>query len=117
MAHFAEVSPDGTVLRVLVVPQAQAHRGADFLVQDVGLTGIWVPADTPDGDEGARIAGPGMHYDPALQRFLPPRPFPSWVAGADGSWQAPQPRPEGAGWAWHEPDGWVADPDAPPAAD
>ena len=43
MAHFAEIDPNGgTVLRVLVVPNEQEHRGQDFLANELGLGGVWV---------------------------------------------------------------------------
>jgi hypothetical protein len=42
MAHFAEIDENGLVLQVLVVPDAQEHRGHEFLADDLGLGGTWV---------------------------------------------------------------------------
>lgn len=42
MAHFAELNPEGVVLRVLVVPDSEEHRGGEYLHVDLGLGGIWV---------------------------------------------------------------------------
>lgn len=39
MAYFAEIDDDGIVLRVLLVPTTEAHRGAAFLRDDLGLGG------------------------------------------------------------------------------
>lgn len=43
MAHFAEIDPDtNIVLRVLVVPDDEEHRGQEFLADDLGLGGTWL---------------------------------------------------------------------------
>ena len=43
MAHFAEIDPNGgTVLRVLVVPNEQEHRGQEYMADDLGLGGVWI---------------------------------------------------------------------------
>ena len=43
MAHFAEINPDANiVLRVIVVPDDQEHRGQEFLADDLGLGGTWL---------------------------------------------------------------------------
>ena len=41
MSHFAEIDENNIVLRVLVVPDAQEHRGNEFLSMDLGLGGRW----------------------------------------------------------------------------
>lgn len=71
MAHFAEVI-DGKVIQVLVVPDAQEHRGQDFLANDLGLSGTWVQTSY-----NARIrknyAGIGMSYDVDRDAFIAPK--------------------------------------------
>ncbi|TQM94866.1 hypothetical protein [Roseinatronobacter monicus] len=42
MAHFAEIDSSNVVCRVLVVPDAQQHRGEAYLRDDLGLSGRWV---------------------------------------------------------------------------
>ena len=42
MAHFAEMSADNIVLRVVVVPDEEEHRGQEFLADDLGLGGTWL---------------------------------------------------------------------------
>lgn len=106
MAYFAEIDDDGIVLRVLLVPATEAHRGAAFLRDDLGLGGAWVRTSMT-GDFRRRFAGPGMRYDPARDAFVLPQPHASWVLDAVGDWQPPRPVPEGDGWVWQEPDGWV----------
>lgn len=105
MAHFAQIDGAGIVLRVLVVPEAQAHRGEAFLRDDLGLGGTWVQTSFT-GAIRRRLAGPGMRYDAGRDAFVHPQPFPSWTLDAAGDWQPPVPMPEGEGWVWGEAGGW-----------
>ncbi|PZX40638.1 hypothetical protein LY56_02521 [Roseinatronobacter thiooxidans] len=107
MAHFAEIDDNSILIRVLVVPENQAERGAAFLRDDMGLGGQWVPTSYT-GRIARRFAGPGMRWDAALGAFLLPQPFPSWSLDTEGEWHPPVPRPEGDGWDWDEAaSGWV----------
>ena len=48
-------------------------------------------------------AGIGYTYDPTLDAFYPPQPYPSWTLNADCNWQPPTPRPEGNAFhTWNE---------------
>ena len=71
MAHFAEIV-DGVVVRVLVVPDAQEHRGQEFLAEELALGGTWVQTSY-----NARIrkyyAGIGMTYDSGRDAFIAPK--------------------------------------------
>ena len=111
MAHFAEIDGDGAVLRVLVVPDAQEPRGEAYLRDDLGLGGTWVQTSFT-GMIRRRFAGPGMSYDAKRDAFVLPQPFPGWTLDAAGDWQPPLPRPEGQGWVWKEPEGWVPETEA-----
>ena len=42
MAHFAELDENNIVLRVLVVPDDQEHRGHEFMADDLALGGTWI---------------------------------------------------------------------------
>lgn len=101
MAHFAEIDGAGIVQRVLVVPDAQEHRGAAYLAEDLALGGTWVQTSY-NGTIRRRFAGVGMTYDAERDDFVPPRPYPSWALDAAGDWQPPVARPEGDGWVWDE---------------
>lgn len=101
MAHFAEIDSDTVVLRVLVVPDAQEHRGAAFLRDDLGLGGTWVQTSYT-GRIRRRFAAPGMRYDAGRDVFVAPQPWPSWTLDPLGDWQPPVPRPDGDGWRWDE---------------
>ena len=89
----------GTVLRVVVVPDAQEHRGEAFLRDDLGLGGRWVQTSYT-GAIRRRFAARGMSYDAGRDAFVLPQPWPSWSLDEAGNWQPPVPRPEGDGWVW-----------------
>ena len=75
MAHFAEVNDRLEVVRVLVVADAQEHRGQAFLADDLGLGGRWVQTSY-NGTIRKNFAGIGMYYDENRDAFIAPRPEP-----------------------------------------
>jgi hypothetical protein len=75
MAHFAEVDDRNEVVQVLVVPNAQEHRGQEFLADDLGLGGRWVQTSY-NGNIRKNFAGIGMYYDENRDAFIAPRPTP-----------------------------------------
>jgi hypothetical protein len=75
MAHFAEVNDRNEVVRVLVVAEAQEHRGQEFLADDLGLGGRWVQTSY-NGNIRKNYAGIGMYYDENRDAFIAPRPEP-----------------------------------------
>ena len=113
MAHFAEIDAEGTVLRVLVVADAQEDRGQEFLADDLGLGGTWkktsyntVGGVHSNGGTPYRknYAGIGFKYDNALDAFIPPKPYASWDLNEDTClWEAPTPMPtDDKMYAWDE---------------
>ena len=103
MAHFAEIDSNGVVLRVLVVPDEQEHRGQEFLADDLTLGGTWVQTSY-----NARIrknyAGIGYTYDNTRDAFIAPQPYASWVLNDDScQWEAPIAYPtDGLMYEWDE---------------
>lgn len=103
MAHFAEIDENGIVKQVLVVPDAQEHRGHEYLSVDLGLGGTWVQTSY-----NARIrknyAGIGYTYDQERDAFIPPKPFKSWLLNEDScQWEAPVEYPtDGVMYEWDE---------------
>ena len=103
MAHFAEIDENGVVLRVLVVPDAQEHRGQDYMAVDLALGGTWVQTSY-----NARIrknyAGIGMTYDAARDAFIAQQPHASWVLDEETcQWGSPVPYPtDGLMYEWDE---------------
>ena len=73
MSHFAEIDPNGgTVLRVLVVPDEQEHRGQDFLANELGLGGVWVQTSY-NANIRFKYAGIGDTYDATRDAFISPK--------------------------------------------
>ena len=113
MSHFAEIDENGTVLRVLVVPDTQEDRGQDYLTNDLKLGGTWMQTSyntianvhTKGGTPVRKnYAGIGYSYDQSRDAFIPPKPYPSWtLIESTCQWEAPTPYPnDGAMYTWDE---------------
>lgn len=101
MAHFAEIDDNNVVLRVLVVPDLEEHRGNEFLSVDLGLGGTWVQTSY-NNNIRKQFAGIGYIYDPENDVFIRPKPYESWNLDANFDWQPPTPMPETGAWVWSE---------------
>ncbi len=125
MAHFAEIDETNTVIRILVVPDEEEHRGQEFLAADLDLGGTWIQTsyNTINGVhllDGTPLrlnfAGIGMTYDSERDVFHHPQPFPSFTLDDDGFWQAPVSKPDEGRHTWDEESlSWVVD-DLPPTS-
>ena len=73
MAHFAEVDDNNIVVRVLVVDNSLEHRGADFLANDLGLSGTWIQTSY-NNNFRFNYAGIGDTYDAVKDAFIKPKP-------------------------------------------
>ena len=103
MAHFAEIDESNTVVRVLVVPDAQEGRGQEYLADDLGLGGTWKKTsyNTQGGVHALggtpyrkNYAGIGYTFDAERDAFIAPKPYASWTLDeATCNWQAPTPMP------------------------
>lgn len=107
MSHFAEVDSTNTVLRVIVAEQEFIDSGA------VGDPKNWIQTsyNTHGGVHSlggtplhGNYAGIGFTYNPALDAFVAPKPFASWVLNpATFSWDAPTPQPiDDKRYEWNE---------------
>ena len=104
MAHFAEIDPNGgTVLRVLVVPNEQEHRGQDFLANELGLGGVWIQTSY-NNNIRYNYAGIGYTYDATRDAFIPPKPYGSWLLDEETcQWEPPIPMPQDKNfYTWNE---------------
>jgi hypothetical protein len=112
MAHFAKIE-NNLVTEVLVVNNDLEHRGADFLVNDLGLGGTWIK--TSYNTRGnvhvnggipfrKNYAGIGFSYDSNRDAFIPPKPYESWLLNEDSClWEAPVAMPtDGKLYMWDE---------------
>lgn len=114
MAHFAEIDSNNIVIRVLVVPDDQEHRGHEYLAEDLGLGGTWLQTsyntqcnEHKNGGTAFRgnFAGPGWEYLPSQDIFVMQQPFPSWTLNeTTATWEAPVPwnPSEHSGLVWDE---------------
>ncbi len=104
MSHFAEIDESNTVLRVLVVPDEQEHRGQEYMADDLGLGGTWIQCSY-NTRRGVHILGgspfrynmaaPGWTWDEANDAFIPRKVYPSWVLTEEFDWEPPIPVPAG----------------------
>ena len=62
MAHFAEIDNTNKVLRVLVVDNAQEHRGQEFLAVECNLGGTWIQTSY-NANFGGKYAPIGDTWD------------------------------------------------------
>lgn len=70
MAHFAKIDENNKVVEVLVVPDAEEHRGNEYL-NELGLTGTWIQTSYNARIRG-KYAGIGDIYYPELDEFVQP---------------------------------------------
>lgn len=111
MAHFAKVE-DGLVTEVLVISQDVINSGlfgdpSLFIQTSYNTRGgvHYNQQGEPDGP-GLRknYAGIGFSYDPLLDAFIPPKPYPSWLLNTETClWEPPVPYPtDGKLYEWDE---------------
>jgi hypothetical protein len=112
MSHFAKVN-NGIVEQVIVAEQ-------DFFLTFVDNSpGEWIQTSyntrggihygedgKPDGGIALRknYAGIGYSYDPIIDAFIPPQPYPSWNLDLETClWYPSTPYPDdGKSYAWNE---------------
>jgi len=113
MAHFAELDENNIVTRVIVVANKdtadvngveQEWIGQAFCVRLLGGNAYNWKQTSYNGNFRKNFAGIGFTYDPVLDIFIPPKPYPSWVFDSTtGSWTAPVVMPgDGAIYNWNE---------------
>ena len=111
MAHFAQLDDNNVVTQVIVVANEELlfegveneTQGVIFCRSLFGNDTKWVQTSY-NGNIRKRYAGIGFRYDEALDAFIAPQPYPSWVLDADTNWQPPVAMPEdGKAYAWFEP--------------
>lgn len=103
MSHWAELDENNVVLRVLVGDNNDPNgdEGYQWLLDNLG--GTWVKTSY-NATIRKNFAGIGYTYDEALDAFIPPKPFPSWVLDEETArWEAPVAYPaDGEVYTWNE---------------
>lgn len=112
MAHFAQLDEANIVLTVIVVTNTTIDNlpfpdsesvGITFCQSLYGKDTIWKQTSY-NANFRKNYAGIGFTYDAALDAFIPPQPFPSWVLNIQiCQWEAPVPYPnDGKDYYWDE---------------
>jgi hypothetical protein len=112
MAHFAKLDENNIVLEVIVVANAAIDDlpfpdsepiGVEFCQSLLGQHTNWKQTSY-NNNFRVRYAGIGFTYDPALDAFIPPQPYPSWTLdNATADWIPPTPMPtDGKFYYWNE---------------
>jgi len=122
MAHFAELDNQNTVLRVLVIANADTSDENGNEQEEIGIAfcqrlfgGNWKQTSY-NGKIRKNYAGIGYTYDAVRDAFIPPQPFASWVLNAGSClWEAPIAMPtDGKMYNWDEATtSWVANENQP----
>ena len=87
MAHFAELNDDNIVLRVCVVADEHDEDGENWCASFFG-GGTW--KQTSYNNRIRRnFAGVGYTYNPTVDAFYAPQPYPSWSLDENFRWQPP----------------------------
>jgi hypothetical protein len=112
MANFAQLDGSYLVTEVIVVnnetindlpfPESEPV-GVAFLQSLFGSTTVWKQTSY-NANFRKNYAGIGYTYDPVLDAFIPPQPYPSWLLNTTTcQWQAPVPYPDdGKTYIWDE---------------
>jgi len=113
MAHFAEIGVNNTVIRVIVVNNAELLDGDGVEQESLGANfcrdlfgGSWMQTSY-NGNLRKNFANKSYTYDSARDAFIPPKPFASWTLDeATCQWEAPIPYPsDGQEYLWNEASG------------
>ena len=99
MAHFAELNSSNEVLQVIVISNDDVDaNGGDESAQAETFVASIVPYGTGgvawkqtsyNGNFRKQYAAIGEFYNPSLDMFINPQPYPSWSLDSNGDWLAP----------------------------
>lgn len=109
MSHFAQIEAIDNnlskVIQVIVIPDSQEHRGAEYINNDLNISGTWIQCSF-NTRKGVHLTGKtplrknfpgvGWTYDFSRDAFIPPKPSknPSFILEEDMCiWIPPIPYP------------------------
>ena len=112
MANFAQLNENYIVTEVIVVNNETINNlpfpesepvGVAFCQSLFGADTIWKQTSY-NANFRKNYAGIGYSYDPVLDAFIPPQPYPSWLLNTSTCrWEALTPYPtDGQMYAWDE---------------
>jgi hypothetical protein len=112
IAHYAFLDNDNIVTEVIVgIDETELIEGKHPEVWYGEFRGQTCKRTSYNGNYRKNYAGLGYKYDEALDAFIPPKPYESWILNEDTAlWEAPVAYPEDGGmYSWNEEDGsWDA---------
>jgi hypothetical protein len=99
MAHFAELNSSNKVLRVIVISNddvdsngGDLHADAETFVASIvphSENGTAWKQTSYNGNFRKQYAGIGDTFDASKNKFIKPKPFPSWSLDSNDDWEAP----------------------------
>jgi len=96
MAHYAFLDDNNIVTEVIVgIDETELIEDKDPETWYSEFRGQRCVRTSYNGNIRKNYAGIGFRYDEALDAFIAPQPYPSWVLNNDAKWEAPIPYPEG----------------------
>jgi len=112
MAHFAQLDENNLVTQVIVVMNQaiidvngveSEAVGVEFCQSLFGADTFWKQTSY-NGNFRKNYAGIGYTYDAAIDAFVSPKPYPSWILNNNtAQWEAPVPMPsDGQMYFWDE---------------
>jgi hypothetical protein len=112
IAHYAFLDNDNIVTEVIVgIDETELIEGKHPEVWYGEFRGQTCKRTSYNGNYRKNYAGLGYKYDEALDAFIPPKPYESWLLNEDTAlWEAPVAYPEDGGmYSWNEDTGsWDA---------
>jgi hypothetical protein len=104
MAHYAFLDQNNIVTEVIVgIDETELIEGKDPETWYAEFRGQTCKRTSYNGNIRKNYAGIGFAYDAALDAFIPPKPFDSWILNENkATWDAPTPMPAGL-YRWDEP--------------
>ena len=107
MAHYAFLDENNIVTEVIVgIDETETIEGLDTETWYGNFRGQVCKRTSYNNNYRKNYAGKGYTYDAALDAFIAPKPFNSWVLDEETCrWEAPVAYPAGDGrYAWNEED-------------
>ena len=86
MSHFARIDEDNIVVGVIVAEQDEINTGV------FGDSFLFVQTSY-NGNFRGKFADVGDTWNPVLNKFIYPKPYPSWIFDEVGRWEAPVSQP------------------------
>lgn len=104
MAHYAFLDANNIVTEIITgIDETETIEGLTPEQWYGNFRGQTCIRTSYSGNIRKHYAGIGYTYDPEIDAFIPPQPYPSWTLDNDCNWQPPTPPPnDDAIYEWNE---------------